>query len=58
MYVDIDECAPEPCANGATCNNLLARYTCNCAPGWQGYDCDIGLLTFMPFLFYAIIHVV
>ncbi|XP_053373915.1 fibropellin-1-like [Mercenaria mercenaria] len=40
---DIDECASNPCYNGATCNNLLDQYTCDCTGGWQGYDCDVDI---------------
>uniref|UniRef100_A0A8C5KWU8 Protein crumbs homolog 1 n=1 Tax=Jaculus jaculus TaxID=51337 RepID=A0A8C5KWU8_JACJA len=27
---DIDECAPNPCQNGGTCENLPGNYTCHC----------------------------
>ncbi|KAH3878461.1 hypothetical protein DPMN_002355 [Dreissena polymorpha] len=37
---DINECAPAPCKNGATCNNLQNAYSCTCSPGWQGNNCD------------------
>ncbi|XP_052213887.1 neurogenic locus notch homolog protein 2-like isoform X4 [Dreissena polymorpha] len=38
--VDNDECASNPCKNGATCNNLQNKYTCTCASGWRGTNCD------------------
>ena len=34
--INIDECASEPCQNGATCRDFVAHYMCNCAPGWSG----------------------
>jgi hypothetical protein len=43
---DIDECKPGPCKNGATCSNLLNAYSCKCAPGWQGTNCDQGRTLF------------
>uniref|UniRef100_A0A8C6RW75 Crumbs family member 1, photoreceptor morphogenesis associated n=1 Tax=Nannospalax galili TaxID=1026970 RepID=A0A8C6RW75_NANGA len=27
---DIDECSPNPCQNGSTCENLPGNYTCHC----------------------------
>ncbi|KAH3831295.1 hypothetical protein DPMN_104558 [Dreissena polymorpha] len=39
---DIDECATNPCKNGATCINGQNKYTCTCAGGWQGTNCDQG----------------
>ena len=41
-FTDIDECASNPCQNGATCNNLQNQYTCMCAGGWQGTHCELG----------------
>jgi len=41
-FTDIDECASNPCQNGATCNNLQNQYTCTCAGGWQGTHCELG----------------
>ncbi|XP_078680134.1 retinoschisin-like [Branchiostoma floridae x Branchiostoma belcheri] len=38
----IDNCTPEPCANGATCYDELDTYTCACAPGFTGDKCTIG----------------
>ncbi|CAH1255196.1 F5 [Branchiostoma lanceolatum] len=38
----IDDCTPEPCANGATCLDELDTYTCVCAPGYTGNNCSIG----------------
>lgn len=38
-FTDVDECASNPCINGA-CVNDLNFYACNCDPGWSGYNCD------------------
>ena len=45
-YTDINECASGPCQNGATCNDLLNRYECNCAPGFNGTNCEISQFAF------------
>ncbi|XP_052219506.1 fibropellin-3-like [Dreissena polymorpha] len=37
---NINECAPAPCKNGATCTNLQNAYSCTCSPGWQGNNCE------------------
>ena len=43
---DIDECAANggvgDCVNGATCDNIDASFTCNCAAGWEGTLCADG----------------
>ncbi|XP_052800221.1 von Willebrand factor A domain-containing protein 2-like [Mya arenaria] len=36
---DIDECASNPCVNGA-CVNRVDRFTCNCLRGYTGTVCD------------------
>jgi len=40
--VDIDDCDPNPCANGGECVDGVDSYTCNCAPGFTGPDCETG----------------
>jgi hypothetical protein len=35
---DIDECGPNPCANG-DCTDGVFSYTCACADGWEGTNC-------------------
>ncbi|XP_052261354.1 protein jagged-1b-like [Dreissena polymorpha] len=37
---NFNECAPDPCKNGATCTNLRYAYSCTCITGWKGYNCD------------------
>ena len=41
-FVDIDDCVNEPCANGGTCDDGVNGYTCNCAPGYYGPNCNGG----------------
>ncbi|XP_071836879.1 uncharacterized protein [Apostichopus japonicus] len=38
--VNFDECASDPCQNGATCIDHVDYYTCDCASGWEAYDCQ------------------
>ncbi|XP_035699609.1 IgGFc-binding protein-like [Branchiostoma floridae] len=37
---DIDECSSNPCLNGGTCEDDVNGYTCTCAPGYDGDDCE------------------
>ncbi|NWI93638.1 CRUM1 protein, partial [Pitta sordida] len=37
---EIDECASEPCQNGAQCNDHVGFYSCSCAPGYEGSQCE------------------
>ncbi|XP_066275138.1 fibropellin-1-like [Branchiostoma lanceolatum] len=37
---DIDECISAPCQNGATCQNRMNSFTCQCAPGYTGTFCE------------------
>ena len=41
--INIDECAPVPCQNGATCTDLVNDYNCLCLPGWEGKDCETDI---------------
>jgi|EP01047_Picozoa_sp_COSAG01_P047478 hypothetical protein len=36
---EVDECEGSPCENGATCTDMLAAFSCTCAPGWTGDTC-------------------
>ena len=37
---DIDECAPAPCQNGGACIDGVNTYTCECAAGYEGANCE------------------
>ena len=37
---DIDECASNPCYNGATCIDEPQGYICNCPLGYSGLQCQ------------------
>lgn len=39
---DTDNCVGDPCRNGATCLDGVYTYSCTCAVGFTGKDCDIG----------------
>lgn len=41
-FIDYDECASEPCVNGATCSNEASQFSCSCAPGYVGVVCENG----------------
>lgn len=46
---DINECVLyRPCKNGATCYDSFGSYSCSCAPGWTGKDCDTGTASMAP----------
>lgn len=40
---EINECDSSPCQHGGKCNNLVNRYTCTCAIGYTGLNCETGL---------------
>jgi len=42
LLLEINECEAEPCQNGATCNDLVGLYSCQCADGFEGDNCEIG----------------
>ena len=38
--IHLNMCLSSPCENGATCENGYNTYTCTCAPGFTGPDCE------------------
>ena len=42
QFLDIDECESKPCKNGGACEDGENSYTCTCAPGYTGNDCETG----------------
>ncbi|VDH94425.1 Hypothetical predicted protein, partial [Mytilus galloprovincialis] len=37
---NIDECSSNPCQNKGTCKDGVNSYTCNCPPGYTGFNCQ------------------
>lgn len=44
-FIDVNECANNPCQYGGTCHNKFNSYTCSCAPGFVGENCIGGEYT-------------
>ena len=38
--LDVNECMPSPCVNGARCEDRPADYICYCVPGFTGKNCQ------------------
>ena len=43
MVPELDECESNPCENGGTCVDKFNNYTCTCAPGYTGRNCEVGM---------------
>ena len=39
-FVDINDCADNPCLNSGTCSDGVNSYTCSCITGFTGKDCE------------------
>ena len=44
-FADVDECESNPCKNGAVCNDDFMNYTCTCAAGYTGYNCETSMIS-------------
>ena len=42
LFIDIDYCEPNRCQNGGSCTDLVDGYSCLCATGYTGTDCQTG----------------
>ncbi|XP_072043290.1 complement C1q tumor necrosis factor-related protein 3-like [Amphiura filiformis] len=42
MSSSVNECELHPCQNGGTCEDGVDSYTCICASGWTGDNCELG----------------
>ena len=42
FYLEIDECASNPCQNQASCIDRVHAYVCQCPAGYTGLHCEIG----------------
>jgi hypothetical protein len=40
---DVDECCGAPCANGGTCTDGIASFSCACASGYVGSTCGTNV---------------
>ena len=40
FIVDGNECSPNPCRNGGTCQDGCSRYSCSCPAGFSGHNCQ------------------
>ncbi|XP_050313173.1 cubilin-like isoform X2 [Anthonomus grandis grandis] len=43
MLLNKDECASNPCKNGATCLDLYNAFLCQCQTGWEGETCETDI---------------
>ena len=41
-YLEINECASQPCFNNGTCTELVNAFNCVCVAGWTGLQCQTG----------------
>lgn len=42
LLADENECVSGPCQHGGNCVDLFDAYSCQCAPGWDGVNCEIN----------------
>ena len=40
LYIDVDDCVNQTCANGGSCVDGVNTYSCNCAAGYTGDHCE------------------
>ena len=40
---EVDDCAGNPCQNGATCTDKVNDYECTCKDGFKGKNCEINI---------------
>ena len=40
---NFNECGSNPCQNGATCQDGINKYTCDCLPGYTGGNCQTNV---------------
>ncbi|XP_069752644.1 vitamin K-dependent protein C-like [Narcine bancroftii] len=43
-HIDGDQCEPNPCANNATCQDLIGSYYCHCPEHLDGHHCQYELV--------------
>ena len=48
-FTDIDDCMPDSCLNGGTCEDGINSFTCQCAEGFDGPTCENSMCLFVTF---------
>ena len=51
-FVDINECAGDPCLNGGTCTDGVNSYTCSCTAGFTGKECETSKSFYITHSYY------
>ena len=46
FFLDVNECLDNPCANAGTCVNSIGSYSCSCTGGWEGSNCQTGIIQY------------
>lgn len=41
---EVDECASQPCRNGAVCQDYVNSFVCECRAGFDGILCERNIL--------------
>ena len=52
MSIVDDNCIGNPCQNDGMCVDGINDYTCQCQPGFSGYDCEIGTHSIISFFLF------
>ena len=52
FFSDVNECLRNPCQNGGKCTNSKGSYSCSCAAGYEGKNCDKGKACSLLFAFH------
>lgn len=44
--ININECENNPCLNNGICFDNYGGYTCQCAPGFGGQNCELVIIKY------------
>ncbi|XP_041834350.1 protein Z, vitamin K-dependent plasma glycoprotein b [Melanotaenia boesemani] len=44
VYLDGDQCMPNPCLNGGNCTDKVGGFSCSCSAPHYGQTCELGAL--------------